>query len=198
MEPLTLLTVLAAALAAAVVARLASQTVLRGNRPPVFEGVPFVGGVLAFAKVRESEREREWRPFCARGEGEGRRPGGGGGGRRRIVGVRGADGDGRGEGGRTGAAASVVTAEAVTLRPGRCGERGPGRPGSGGPGRAGRRATSDGQRPTTAGGRASPRVARSLLTPSPPTPPPFPGPKNLMKEAYATKGEVFTVPVLHK
>lgn len=69
MEPLTLLTVLAAALAAAVVARLASQTVLRGNRPPVFEGVPFVGGVLAFAKVRERKREGEG-ALSVRGERE--------------------------------------------------------------------------------------------------------------------------------
>lgn len=51
MDPATLLATLAALLAAAVVARLAAHTVLRGAKPPVFEGVPFVGGLLAFARV---------------------------------------------------------------------------------------------------------------------------------------------------
>jgi hypothetical protein len=45
--PLALL----AALTLAVVGRLASHTVLRGPAPPVFEGVPFIGGMLKFAIV---------------------------------------------------------------------------------------------------------------------------------------------------
>lgn len=51
MDPFSILLLVAAAIAAAVVARLANQTVLRGSKPPVFEGVPFVGGLLAFARV---------------------------------------------------------------------------------------------------------------------------------------------------
>lgn len=73
MDPATLLVALAALLAAAVVARLASQTVLRGTKPPVYEGVPFVGGLLAFARV-SGERARQEKG--ERGErGAGRRGG---------------------------------------------------------------------------------------------------------------------------
>lgn len=34
-----------------ILARVISNTLLRGNAPPVFEGVPFIGGMLKFGKV---------------------------------------------------------------------------------------------------------------------------------------------------
>eukprot|EP00955_Chlamydomonas_euryale_P041056 351882-Chlamydomonas_euryale.AAC.9 len=37
---------------AAVVMRLAQATILRGRAPPIFEDIPFVGGLMKFLKVR--------------------------------------------------------------------------------------------------------------------------------------------------
>ncbi len=40
------------AVAVAVVARYVQNTLLIGNKPPVYEDIPFVGGLLKFIKVR--------------------------------------------------------------------------------------------------------------------------------------------------
>lgn len=41
--------------ALAVIGRLLQTKVLNGNKPPVFEDIPFIGGLLKFAKVCSSE-----------------------------------------------------------------------------------------------------------------------------------------------
>jgi hypothetical protein len=43
---------LGAALAALILLRWLKQTVLKGPLPPTLEGVPLVGGVVKFARVR--------------------------------------------------------------------------------------------------------------------------------------------------
>lgn len=51
----------------AVCLRLLKHTVLRGSAPPVEEGIPFIGGLLKFAKVRGSRwRPAGWPPRCRR------------------------------------------------------------------------------------------------------------------------------------
>ena len=58
MDAATLFVALAAGAAALLAARFLLQTVLRGSRPPVYEPVPLVGGLLAFARVRREEGRR--------------------------------------------------------------------------------------------------------------------------------------------
>ena len=36
----------------AVAGRVVTNTVLNGSAPPVFEGLPYIGGILKFARVR--------------------------------------------------------------------------------------------------------------------------------------------------
>lgn len=57
-----------AALAALLFFRWLKQTVLRGSYPPTLEGVPLVGGVVKFARVRFFAfffwRRRTFAVFC--------------------------------------------------------------------------------------------------------------------------------------
>lgn len=50
----------------AVCLRLLKHTVLRGSAPPVEEGIPFIGGLLKFSKVRGSRWRRAGWPPCRR------------------------------------------------------------------------------------------------------------------------------------
>lgn len=73
MDAATLAVALAAGAAALLVARFLFQTVLRGSRPPVYEPVPLIGGLLAFAGVRggggvaggSARRGARFGPACA-------------------------------------------------------------------------------------------------------------------------------------
>ena len=47
-----------ALVAAFLVARWLKQTVLKGAAPPTLEGLPLVGGVVKFARVRECEEKK--------------------------------------------------------------------------------------------------------------------------------------------
>lgn len=52
--------------ALAVIGRLLQTKVLNGNKPPVFEDIPFIGGLLKFAKVCSSEACVLARQSCVR------------------------------------------------------------------------------------------------------------------------------------
>lgn len=56
-SPVALLATAAAAVVALVVIRILANT-FHGSKPPIFEGIPFVGGLMKFAGV--SALRRKW------------------------------------------------------------------------------------------------------------------------------------------